>query len=548
MDPNKQSIYHFASFSLTALLALASRLRGQPCSCDRTTRPSSDDLNWYILLTFADGIEWVFRVPHTGRSQLKRWTASRLIVSEVATLVFVKAHTRIPVPEVYAYEANWTNEIGVPFMLMSKAPGRRLSAYGWVDHASQSKIPAAKRLRDISDNGKIKVMHQLGALSSELSRHRFSKIGSLVQDRSGYYSIEQCLAPGLTWGGRDSLGRIARGPFDTEGEYLDALVTAYSLHTKKLDMGSRSFFAPVPDPVEYDSYDKYRDASLRWSDYIGLDKKAEQGSNRLQFCIAAQLVRDMIPRMTRQRSWEENEGFPLAHPDLNFDNVFVDDKLNISCIVNWGGACSAPVPDALVTPGPRDIAPYTMDPRLVIAFRNGFEQAAGMGRPYDRRIWERADQMLFFQRLVRMRSMRAVYDFEKLFEMVNGQSRDHPTLSNLPELFAEVADTGPGNKQLRYELEMFEWCNKQVDTYVPTGRGGRTIENIDRVAVAQKLTMMAEMNKKFIADGRLWRWIEAALEGQGAPPTKLIEDEGISCDYGDKRAGKSKDLRYQISV
>jgi hypothetical protein len=104
MDPNKQSIFHFASFSLTALLALASRLRGQPCSCDRTTRPSSDDLNWYILLTFADGIEWVFRVPHTGHSQLKRWTASRLIVSEVATLAFVKAHTRIPVPQVYAYE------------------------------------------------------------------------------------------------------------------------------------------------------------------------------------------------------------------------------------------------------------------------------------------------------------------------------------------------------------------------------------------------------------------------------------------------------------
>lgn len=47
--------------------------------------------------------------------------------------------------------------------------------------------------------------------------------------------------------------------------------------------------------------------------------------------------------------------------------------------------------------------------------------------------------------------------------------------------------------------------------------GGRRKEYFDsvgakRLALAQKVTLIAEMNPRFVADGRLWRWIDAVME------------------------------------
>lgn len=38
-----------------------------------------------------------------------------------------------------------------------------------------------------------------------------------------------------------------------------------------------------------------------------------------------------------------------------------------------------------------------------------------------------------------------------------------------------------------------------------------SLETLARAAVARKLTLMSEMNPYFVADARLWRWIEGAL-------------------------------------
>jgi hypothetical protein len=37
----------------------------------------------------------------------------------------------------------------------------------------------------------------------------------------------------------------------------------------------------------------------------------------------------------------------------------------------------------------------------------------------------------------------------------------------------------------------------------------RTV-NTDAIAVARRLTLMSEMNLAFLADHRLWRWVEEA--------------------------------------
>lgn len=60
-------------------------------------------MNWAIIVTFDDGLEWIFRSPHSGiRAFFDEKTACKLLASEVATLEYVRSHTAVPVPEVFA--------------------------------------------------------------------------------------------------------------------------------------------------------------------------------------------------------------------------------------------------------------------------------------------------------------------------------------------------------------------------------------------------------------------------------------------------------------
>lgn len=88
---------------------------------------------------------------------------------------------------------------------MSKAQGTLLSSYDWpwFTHAKPPRPSAIKR-RPLTDAGKEKIMHQLGALVYEFSQLRLDKIGSLFGE-AGDYVVKECPAPGLVWRGRDSL-------------------------------------------------------------------------------------------------------------------------------------------------------------------------------------------------------------------------------------------------------------------------------------------------------------------------------------------------------
>jgi hypothetical protein len=64
--------------------------------------PKSGSLNWVIFISFDDGIEWVFRSPKSGLYGFySDETSSKIIMSEASTLMYLRAYTSIPVPEVY---------------------------------------------------------------------------------------------------------------------------------------------------------------------------------------------------------------------------------------------------------------------------------------------------------------------------------------------------------------------------------------------------------------------------------------------------------------
>lgn len=101
MSP-ENGVFLYAKFNLPALLHLAGQLRDMLCSCDESQRPESGALNWAIILSFEDGVEWIFRSPRRCRGIFPETTAM-LLESEIAAMKYVKLNSSIPVPEVFDY-------------------------------------------------------------------------------------------------------------------------------------------------------------------------------------------------------------------------------------------------------------------------------------------------------------------------------------------------------------------------------------------------------------------------------------------------------------
>lgn len=103
--PERAKIFQYAEFDIDALCRMASSLRdGQKCSCDPGQIPKSGSFNWVVNILFDDGVEWVLRSPRNGAEIVSDDTNISLLASEAATLKYIKAHSSIPVPEVFAYQ------------------------------------------------------------------------------------------------------------------------------------------------------------------------------------------------------------------------------------------------------------------------------------------------------------------------------------------------------------------------------------------------------------------------------------------------------------
>ncbi|KAG5812658.1 hypothetical protein H9Q74_013031 [Fusarium xylarioides] len=471
--------------------------------------PKCGSLNWVIFLRFQDGVEWAFRSP---RSSLDSFysdeTARKILISEVSTLLYLKANTSIPVPEVFSYSGSSDNDIGVPYILQSKATGCSLGSYAW--NPPRHQVPGLQHRSPpmpISNENRGKVMIQLGAFMSELYRHRFDRIGSLFQDGDASYAVGECLSPSLTWQDRDSL-ELDRGPFKTEHDYLVSLISAFTSHAKGLSLAPHVFFAPVPNMLDYESLSSYQKAGRRWNDFVAIGQKIEHSKNILFYCIAGKLLSEMIPDISSNTA----DGFTISHPDLHVGNIFVDQNFNITSIIDWSSASTGPVSEILAAPSlaSSPTSPYGF---LYLAYRAGsIREATNKGQEVPNTIlWKASEMMWYFTRLTRLLSKHDHQLFEKLFEITCGREANVGTEKEILRLFHERASRKENMKLLAElqedDLSTEELLEKERAYFSPK----RTV-NTDSIAVARKLTLMSEMNPAFLADHRLWKWVEKALE------------------------------------
>ncbi|KAK1255428.1 hypothetical protein MKX08_009423 [Trichoderma sp. CBMAI-0020] len=479
--------------------------------------PKCGSLNWVIFVIFDDGIEWVFRSPMAGRNNVySDETSSKIVNSEASTLMYLKAHTSIPIPEVYSYRQVFQLFIGgqqsidiVPVGPAIKAAGRSLGSYDWSQRPHRftgSRNPLT--FLPISDKGRERVIEQIGSIMAELSDHRFPEIGSLLKADNGDYIIGECLSPSLTWPERDSLD-LNRGPFYQEHDYLTSLILAFTSHARELPFTPHIFYASVPDDIHYKTTDSYRMASRRWNDFVAIGQKIDHSKNRLLYCISGQFLVEIILHISSGES-----SFTLSHPDLHVGNIFVDDDLNITCIIDWSSASTGPIAELLTTPG---LGSSTAPPSesLTAAFRTGFgrratQKLSELPRP---KLWQISDNMWPFSRLIRLLSRNDFEHFRRLFELVYKPSSEE---AGVLYLLHERAKTN-GNKKLLAELQEDDMTAAEVQEQERRAISSTRLANSDAVAIARKLTLMSEMNPGFLANHVLWQWVKEALK-QDSPP------------------------------
>lgn len=195
--------------------------------------------------------------------------------------------------------------------------------------------------------------------------------------------------------------------------------------------------------------------------------------------------------------------FPIHHPDLSVNNIFVNDDLHITCIIDWSFTSSVPFAELLAVPGmpyPRCLA----DPSLAAAFRPGFEEKGGRVGP---QFWEDSEKIWHFQRLVFMDSLQDYHNFEELYNLV--YKPDQPV--NIAALVRQQYASESNQKELAL-LSEEDRCVADVEREEREYCSGRRDVRKSREAVARKLTVMAELNPAMVADRRLWHWLERVFD------------------------------------
>ncbi|KAK4145396.1 uncharacterized protein C8A04DRAFT_26905 [Dichotomopilus funicola] len=364
----------------------------------------------------------------------------------------------------------------------------------------------------MTNEEKQKIMRQLGCYARQLLDLRFPTIGSLFEGDRGYY-IDKCLSPGHVPEDRGMIEDVPRGPFYDEADYYSSLAIALRLHAKRLPMGHHVLRAPVPVPQEYHDFAKYYAATDRWNDFVALGGMVDSSSNRLQYCLASHLLRNsIIPHMVRPVS-QSAPGFPLYHHDISVQNLFVDDDLNITCVIDWAFSSTVPPAQLFATPGlphPRDLV---LDSSLVNAFRSGIETENKniSGGKIEPNYWKAGQMVSRFMRVVNLDALQDYDHIEALYALAGGpvtsgldrsdtnsvsailarRATSHDALALACEL---AADVEPGSEISRREKEYFDAAGAK------------------RLAIARKVAFAAKMNPRFVADGRLWRWVDEVLE------------------------------------
>ena len=396
-------------------------------------------------------------------------------------------------------------------------------------------FPLSKKWRSPGSQGpslsleeKSRILFQLSLITWQLSQLRFEEIGSLFEE-NGHLQVKSCLSPGLVISERDTLEELPCGPFTSEKEYFNALISALLQHTECLPK-SPCFFAPCPTRNEYDDDHEYCRACDQWNNFVTFGSKIDGADNRVDYMIVGDCLREIVSKWVEEMSgFSQNIGrkrFCLHHPDLNVNNIFVDDDCQITCIIDWVFCSTVPLSVLFMAPGlpqSRD----TLEAPLAAAFEDGLNNAILADNKGDavrkylhklRAFPGSNDFAWSFYRLASFDSAGDFYLFDEIWQIMSNRNddldlsafyRSKQSSDHYLQLHGEMKqDDEPLDRVMQREADYFQ-------------------RDIVGLTVSRKLTLVSEWTSRyrsrdprgirrngniFVADDRLWRWVLQSLE------------------------------------
>jgi len=248
-----------------------------------------DLYNLVYIVQFDDGIKYVVRVPAIGRGDRLTETAKSSLRSQALTMRFIRRETMAPLPDIYAFDTTTENEIGAPYMVMSFIPGDTVASK-WFDDTGPTPL----------EQRRLRTLDTLAKAMSQLQKFRFDKIGSLQftdnmtcnEIKIGpCYCYDQGILGDENYG--NELALQSYGPFESTKSYL-----RYCLD--------------------------HDDRDLPQADHVGARK------------LVAMLISYLpSPRFGR-------ETFVLSLPDFDSQNIMIDERGNLTGIIDWDNVQTNP--------------------------------------------------------------------------------------------------------------------------------------------------------------------------------------------------------------
>ncbi|KAI1113277.1 kinase-like protein [Nemania sp. NC0429] len=262
----------------------------EPCRIFQNTANGSFNVCFFVEFP-ARGTRWVVRIPLVS-SVYNVWDK---VQSEVATIRYLEEKTKIPVPHVHAFgpadTADERNPLGLAFMIIDYIPGQSLDVVSFLEGPSERREHFYSQLIDIL---------------AELRQQEFDQAGSLMPDPCGTST------PVL-------------GPL--QSMQLNELQVARGCEAVR--------------PATYDSV-----AGFAWHQFEVLNQKyqlplSEMGLRTAQLEVFG--LHNMKQCMSDYVESEDSRGpFVLAHQDLRWSNIIVDESLNIQAILDWEWTTTVP--------------------------------------------------------------------------------------------------------------------------------------------------------------------------------------------------------------
>lgn len=116
---DSQTVDYFNRTQWSELCRIASGLNGHS-ECIALDQVASGLNNIVRLLEFSDGTRWAARVHIQRNTSIP---ISTKLENEVATMEFIKEHSSLPVPRVFAHDFDEKSSVGAAFILMEVLPG-----------------------------------------------------------------------------------------------------------------------------------------------------------------------------------------------------------------------------------------------------------------------------------------------------------------------------------------------------------------------------------------------------------------------------------------